>query len=165
MLHVRKRKHPNGAIFYQACWHIIVEGKRKQFTKAFAKAAEAKAHATRMADEAEGRGIHDPNRYTVRSYINRWLAQTEERGEHSLTTLVGYRRNAAFSLPPRRRHRSFEADGTRSRYRLQCIAGTRWEGKGWFGSVPAAGSQNGPSYSSLRAYGVQTGRQVATARL
>ena len=95
MSHVRKRRHPNGTVFYQACWHLNIMGKRKQQTKAFARQSDAKAYAVKMADEAEGRGIHDPNRYTFRSYMDHWLDQMEDRGEHSVTTLMGYRRNAA----------------------------------------------------------------------
>ena len=81
MSSVRKGRYSNGKTFHQAVWTFTDEdGKRRQQTKVFPKAAEAKAYARRMADEVEMRGIADPHKHTVREFLNRWMATLRQRG-------------------------------------------------------------------------------------
>ncbi|HEV2900811.1 MAG TPA: tyrosine-type recombinase/integrase [Pseudaminobacter sp.] len=96
MASTRKRKYPNGTTFWQAVWHVTIDGERRQKTKAFDSASAAKAYAARMGDEAEQRGITDPNRFTVRGYFDYWLANHPKRAKLSPTTIIGYKRNLAF---------------------------------------------------------------------
>ncbi|RWK11851.1 tyrosine-type recombinase/integrase [Mesorhizobium sp.] len=94
MASVRKHKYPNGRVCYQAVWAVVgKDGARSQKTKVFDKASDAKTYARRMADEVERRGIADPHKHSVREYLNRWLTTLRQKGEHSPTTLTGYRRN------------------------------------------------------------------------
>ena len=55
---------------------------------------EAKAHADRMHRERELGRVGDANKDTLASYLTRWLAHLEARGDHSPTTLAAYRRHA-----------------------------------------------------------------------
>jgi integrase len=63
----------------------------------FATQKEAKAHAARMAEERELRGVGDPHRHSTAEYLRRWLAHLRERGDHAPTTLAGYERHAAIA--------------------------------------------------------------------
>src|SRR5262245_49014766 len=75
MASVRKGKQKNGTVFYQAVWSVVgIDGQRKQQSKAFAKIADARSHANRMAEEVENRLVADPHHHTVKEYLSRWLA-------------------------------------------------------------------------------------------
>jgi integrase len=50
-----------------------------------------------MAEERELRGVGDPHRQNLASYLQRWLAYLRERGDHAPTTLAGYHRHAAIA--------------------------------------------------------------------
>ena len=50
-------------------------------------------YAAEMTETIERNGIGDPARQTVRSYLHSWLDHLEKRGQHSITTLPGYRLN------------------------------------------------------------------------
>jgi integrase len=94
MASVRRHKYPNGKPYHQAVWSVIgKDGVRRQKTKVFDKAGDAKAYARRMADEVERRGVADLHKHTVKEFLSQWLATLRQRGEHSPTTLTGYARN------------------------------------------------------------------------
>jgi integrase len=89
----KKTTRRDGTSIWQAVWSVVVDGDRRQQTKNFAKAADAKRYAAEMAETVERRGIADPDRQTVRIYLKRWIDHLEKRGQHSITTLPGYRLN------------------------------------------------------------------------
>ena len=94
MASVRKGRNPNGEIFHQAVWSVVgKDGKRRQRTKVFRKAADAKSYARRMSEEVEQRGVSDPHKHSIKEYLHGWLATLRQKGEHSPTTLAGYARN------------------------------------------------------------------------
>jgi integrase len=87
-----------GTIRWQARWREPgVGGKPRLVKRNFATQKEAKAHAARMAEERELRGVGDPHRHSTGEYLKRWLAHLRERGDHALTTLAGYHRHAAIA--------------------------------------------------------------------
>jgi integrase len=47
-----------------------------------------------MHRERELLGVGDPNKHTVKTYLDGWVAHLKARGDHSVTTLAGYARNA-----------------------------------------------------------------------
>src|SRR5262245_24800937 len=87
-----------GTIRWQARWREpSVGGKLRTAKRNFATQKAAKAHAARMAEERELRGVGDPHRHSVAEYLRRWLAYLRERGDHAPTTLAGYHRHAAIA--------------------------------------------------------------------
>ena len=68
-------------------------GTERQRVKNFDTRKEAKAHANRMQQDVERRGVGDREKHTVDRYLKRWLATLIDRGEHSPTTIAGYRRH------------------------------------------------------------------------
>jgi integrase len=99
MASVHRRVH-RGRVTYRAVWRESGPGGNSQLrNKSFARAADAKAYAARMAAEVEQRGVGDPARHTTGQYLSRWLATLRDRGEHSPTTLEGYARCIAMAKP------------------------------------------------------------------
>jgi len=87
-----------GTIRWQARWREPSGGGKLRTAKRnFATQKEARAHAARMAEERELRGVGDPHRHSVAIYLQRWLAHLRERGDHAPTTLAGYERHAAIA--------------------------------------------------------------------
>jgi integrase len=87
-----------GTIRWQARWREPGVGGKPRLTKRnFASQKAAKAHAARMAEERELRGVGDPHRHSTGEYLRRWLAHLRERGDHAPTTLAGYERHAAIA--------------------------------------------------------------------
>jgi integrase len=87
-----------GTIRWQARWREPgVGGKPRLVKRNFASQKEAKAHAARMAEERELRGVGDPHRHSIASYLQRWLAYLRDRGDHAPTTLAGYARHIAIA--------------------------------------------------------------------
>jgi integrase len=74
-------------------------GKSRQRNKSFAKAADAKAFAAKMAAEVERRGVGDAGRHSTGQYLARWHATMRDRGEHSPTTLESYEHCIASAKP------------------------------------------------------------------
>jgi len=54
-------------------------------------------HAAQMR-EIERRGVGDPHRHDLASYLRGWLAHHRERGDLAPTTLQGYQRNVALAV-------------------------------------------------------------------
>jgi integrase len=89
---VTRRVWPTGSVVYRAVWKEPGPGgARIQRSRNFTKAGDAKAHAARMEQEVEKRGVGDPQKHTLEIFLKRWLATLADRGEHSPTTLAGYR--------------------------------------------------------------------------
>lgn len=88
MATVRKVRKPSGTVIYQAIWREA----RRQRTRNFSRAAEARAFAQQMEQEAERRGIGDPEQHTVERFLRRWIATLKDRNEHSPATISGYER-------------------------------------------------------------------------
>lgn len=93
MASVSKRKASNGRVYFQAIWWAVVDGKRKQQSKSFDRKRDAEEYAQQMASMVECKGIIDAERHTTAQYLARWLATLVAKGEHSPTTIDGYRRN------------------------------------------------------------------------
>lgn len=94
MASVNKRTTAKGTVFYRAIWTEAGRGgKKRQRSKNFPTAREAKTHAAKMEQEVENRGVGDPDKHTLESYLKRWISTLEYRGEHSPTTIAGYRRH------------------------------------------------------------------------
>jgi integrase len=92
MASVHRRITPAGSVIYRAIWKAPGPGgKAVQRSKNFDRASAAKAHAARMEQEVEKRGVGDPQKHTLEAYLKRWLATLADRGEHSPTTLAAYR--------------------------------------------------------------------------
>src|SRR3954451_22335108 len=95
MATVRTARRKNGTPFYRAIWHVTdPAGKRAQFTKSFDKRSEAKAYAATMAIEVERRGVGDPHKQSVKTFLKRWLATLRQSGSYSPATLAAYERHA-----------------------------------------------------------------------
>src|SRR5262245_50082943 len=87
-----------GTIRWQARWREPgVGGKSRTMKRKFTTQKEARAHAMRMAEERELRGVGDPHRHSTGEYLRRWLAHLRERGDRAATTLAGYERHAAIA--------------------------------------------------------------------
>ena len=87
-----------GTIRWQARWREPGVGRKLRAAKRnFATQKEAKAHAARMAEERELRGVGDPHQHSTGEFLRRWLAHLRERGDHAPTTLAGYERHAAIA--------------------------------------------------------------------
>jgi integrase len=69
------------------------EGSPHLRNKSFAKAADAKAFAAKMASGSRGAGL------AIWQYLTRWLATLRDRGEHSATTIEGYERCVVLAAP------------------------------------------------------------------
>ncbi|SFJ15262.1 Site-specific recombinase XerD [Phyllobacterium sp. CL33Tsu] len=93
------RAHKNGSPTWRAVWFEQVNGTRRQKTKAFDKASEAKAFARRMETEVERRGVGDPDRHTVKLFLKRWLAGLKQRNELKITTIKGYVEKVELLVP------------------------------------------------------------------
>ena len=92
MASVHRRVTPAGSVVYRAVWKEAGPGgARVQRSKNFDRAGDAKAHAARMEQEIEKRGVGDPQKHTLEVFLKRWLATLADRGEHSPTTLAAYR--------------------------------------------------------------------------
>ena len=92
MASVHRRVTPAGSVIYRAIWtEPGPGGKGHQRSKNFERASEAKAHASRMEQEVERKGIGDPQKHTLEVFLKRWIATLADRGEHSPTTLAAYR--------------------------------------------------------------------------
>jgi len=95
MASTRKITTRKGTVRWEARWREPGKDGRSVDRKAnFDTQREAKAHALKMAEEREGRGVGDPNRHSVKTYLNGWLAHLEARSDHAPTTLAGYKRHA-----------------------------------------------------------------------
>ena len=83
-----------GAVAWRAIWFLRDDdGNRKQKSKSFAKASEARLHAARMAEEVEGLGIGDPDDQTFAQFARKWIAGLKARQELSPATLANYEKN------------------------------------------------------------------------
>lgn len=95
MASTRRIQTRKGTVRWEARWREPGPGgkliDRKQN---FDSQREAKTHAAKMAEERERRGVGDPGKQTVRSYLNSWLGQLEARQDHAPTTLASYRVHA-----------------------------------------------------------------------
>jgi hypothetical protein len=81
MASVRKSITRKGTIRWQAVWtEPGPSGSARQRTKNFARQSEARAHANRMVQEIEGRGVGDPQRHNVERYLRRWLGTLADSG-------------------------------------------------------------------------------------
>ena len=90
----RKKPGKSGRIIWQSVWREPGKnGQSRQRTKNHASAKEAREHASKMEQEVERRGVGDPGRQTTAKFLHGWLNLLEQRGEHSPSTLDGYRRN------------------------------------------------------------------------
>lgn len=78
---------PSGGRRFRASWR---EANGKQKSQSFLKRADAKAHASKMENEVERRGVGDPEKHTVNRFFKRWIATLKQRDELSTTTLLGY---------------------------------------------------------------------------
>ncbi len=94
MASIRKKISPSGQAIWQSRWREPgPNGKGRQRTKNFPNAKDAKAHAAKVEQEIERRGVGDPDRQTTAKFLHGWIALLEQRGEHSPSTIDGYRRN------------------------------------------------------------------------
>jgi integrase len=92
MASVHRRVTPAGSVVYRAVWKEPGPGgARVQRSRNFDRAGDAKAHAARVEEEVERRGVGDPQKHTLEVFLKRWLATLADRGEHSPTTLAAYR--------------------------------------------------------------------------
>ena len=99
MASIRKKISPNGQVIWQSRWREPgPNGKDRQRTKNFQNAKDAKAHAAKVEQEIERRGVGDPNRQSTEQYLRGWLALLERRGEHSPSTLAGYKRHIGLAM-------------------------------------------------------------------
>ena len=95
MASVRKSPTKKGTPRWQSVWaEPGPSGKPQRRTKNHASQKEARAHAQRMEQEVERKGIGDPQKHSVERYLKRWLAGLRERNELSPTTLSAYTRHA-----------------------------------------------------------------------
>lgn len=94
MAYVRKAKRADGSAFWRSVWHTTSnEGERKQYTKSFVRAADAKAYANRMEQEVERRGVADPQNQDTATFFRKWIKHLISRAELSPETIDGYRLN------------------------------------------------------------------------
>lgn len=93
MASTRKKTTEKGSIRWQAVWREPGPGgTERQRVRNFDTRKEAIAHANRMQQDVERRGVGDREKHTVERYLQRWLATLTDRNEHSPTTLSSYRR-------------------------------------------------------------------------
>jgi integrase len=98
MAFVRKIFTPKGAPRWQARWSIPgPSGTPIEKARNFKTQKDAKDFAAKMLDEGERRGIGDPQRHDLRSFLKTWLAYLRERSDHAPTTLAGYEHWAALA--------------------------------------------------------------------
>jgi integrase len=91
---IRTRK---GAIRWQSRWRVPgANGRLQDRSQNFTTRNEAAMHAAQMR-EIERRGVGDPHRHDLESYLRGWLAHRRERGDLAPTTLQGYERNIALA--------------------------------------------------------------------
>jgi integrase len=97
MASVRKITTRKGATRWQSRWRVPgTNGRLQDRSQNFLTRKEAAAHAARMR-EIESRGVGDPHRHDLASYLRGWLAHHRERGDLAPTTLQGYERNVALA--------------------------------------------------------------------
>jgi len=90
----RKSITKAGTTLWQAVWaEPKAGGGSQRRTKNFGSQKEARVHALQMEVEVERRGVGDPHKHNLERYLARWLATLASRGEHSPTTLAGYRKH------------------------------------------------------------------------
>jgi len=96
MSFVRKITTKKGTTRWQARWRIPgPNGKPIERACNFLTQKDAKDFAAKMLEEGERRGVGDPQRQDLKTFlINDWLKHLREFGKHSPTTLEGYERNA-----------------------------------------------------------------------
>ncbi len=95
MATVRKQISSAGTQFWQACWSIYdANGKRKRFTKAFQKQADAKAYAAKMEVEKE-KTVFDPAKTTFDQLVTLVLETWDGKDTIADNTLSSYRRHLA----------------------------------------------------------------------
>jgi integrase len=100
MASFRKSTTAAGTQRWQAVWSEPASGGTVQRkTRNFSSKAEAKAFASRMEVEIERRGVGDPHKYTLASFVEAWLAYLERRGELSPSTLSAYRQHSKRAFP------------------------------------------------------------------
>ena len=93
MASTRKKPGKSGRTIWQSVWREPGKnGQARQRTKNHAS-ARSREHASKMEQEVERRGVGDPDRQTTAKFLHGWLNLLEQRGEHSPSTLDGYRRN------------------------------------------------------------------------
>ena len=165
MASVRKKRSASGAVIYQAIWREAgLNGARIQKTKNFGRAADARAHAARMEQEVEQRGVGDPDKHATGQFLRRWLATLEHRGEHSPTTLAGYRRHvemASREIGEIPLARLTTQDLDRAYGKLLKSGGVSRDGKG--DAAPAFAADRA-SPASLPAHRLRAGAQVEARR-
>ena len=94
MASIQKKIGPNGQAIWQSRWREPgSNGKDRQRAKNFTNAKDAKAHAAKVEQEIERRGVGDPTRQSTEQHLRGWVALLERRGEHSPSTLANYRRH------------------------------------------------------------------------
>jgi integrase len=99
MASTRKIKTRKGTVRWEARWREPgPAGKQTDRKMNFDSLKEAKAHALRMAEERENRGVGDPRKHSLKGYLAGWLAHLEARQDHAPTTLAGYRRHAEMAM-------------------------------------------------------------------
>jgi integrase len=97
MASFRKIRTRKGAIRWQSRWRVPgANGRLQDRAQNFTSRKQAVAHAAQMR-EIERRGVGDPHRHDLASYLRAWLAHHRERGDLAPTTLRGYERNAALA--------------------------------------------------------------------
>lgn len=89
----RKVITKSGAVRWQSRWRepgpggVRIDRKQNHATE-----KAAKAHARKMAEEREGKGVGG-GKHTLGTYLAHWLAHLERREDHSPTTIAGYARH------------------------------------------------------------------------
>src|SRR5262245_38353216 len=97
MASFRKITTRRGAVRWQSRWRVPgANGRLQDRAQNFPTRKAAAMHAAQMR-EIEARGIGDPDRHTLASFLRAWLAHHRERGDLAPTTLRGYERNAALA--------------------------------------------------------------------
>ncbi|MCR5875704.1 site-specific integrase [Phenylobacterium sp. J426] len=95
----RKIKTRAGSARWEARWREPGPGgKTVDRKRNFSTEKEAKAHARKMAEEREARGVGDIGKHTVATFLRRWLDHLESRADCAPTTLAGYRRHAEAAI-------------------------------------------------------------------
>src|SRR5215216_4205496 len=92
MASVHRRVTPSGRVIYRTIWKEAgPNGTRRQRSKNFSRASDARAHAAQMKQD-ERRGVGDPEKHSCAQFLRRWVTTLRDRGEHSPTTIAGYAR-------------------------------------------------------------------------
>jgi integrase len=98
MASVHRRTTKTGNVVYRCMWvETGRNGTRRQRSKHFSRAADARAYAAQK-DQEERRGVGDPDKHTCEQFLRRWLATLRDRDEHSPTTLASYTRCVGMAI-------------------------------------------------------------------